>query len=155
MQGNIDGSCTLEDLSEHDLTWLIGQSLREVHSDDFGRWSFTFTQHGVVTADCPWRLVSTNSVVISSCDHGQQYGLAVPIDAAAELLERLRDCTVGAVSISEGTADLIVKFTDGQHLEIIPFSTGYEAWETVSPTGIRLIAQGGGQLTEFPSPGVG
>jgi len=32
------------------------------------------------------------------------------------------------------------------------FSTGYEAWETVSPTGVRMLAQGLGQITHFRRP---
>lgn len=120
-----------------------------IAADEFDRWSFSFANDGAVVAECPWRLVGSDGILISSADHRQQYGRPAPIDCAAELLQLLHDRRVAAVTIVTGTLDLTIGFEQGPSLEIVPFSIGYEAWQTFSPTGFQVIAQGRGQLSGF------
>jgi hypothetical protein len=133
------------------LSWLVGTTLRAVEVDEVGRWTLAFANGGFLYVMCPWRLVLHEKIAISSKDHGQRYGLPGPLDAASELLTRLHADHVTAVSITHGTADVIVAFRSGGRLDVIPFCSGYEAWEAFSPSRYHLIAQGGGQLTAFPA----
>lgn len=135
-------------MSETELSWLVGNSLVGVEAEESGRWVFRFSGGGSLMVECPWRLLQQGLIAISSDDHKQQFGLPAPIDAAKEISACLAGKSVTAVQIATGTADLTIHF-GADELQIIPFSSGYEAWETISPSGFQLIAQGGGQLAEF------
>ena len=91
------------------------------------------------------------TIVVSSEDHGQQFGLPAPIDAAARATSLLEDAKVREVKVREGTADILISLAGDIHLEIIPFSSGYEGWQVTCPSGHQIIAQGGGQLCTYGS----
>jgi hypothetical protein len=98
---------------------------------------------------CPWRVIAEGVVRISSEDHNQQYGLPAPLDAAKEATSLLRWHLIIAVSVAENTADILLSTENGLAVQIIPFSTGYDAWESFSPSGFHVVAQGGGKLAGF------
>ena len=110
------------------------------------RWIFSFGDSLSVSVECPWRLIHKGSIAVSSDDHGQQFGLAAPIDAAAAATSLLAGSVVRHVEVQVGTADLFIDLDGGSRLEIIPFSSGYESWQVTSPAGRLTVAQGGGQL---------
>lgn len=103
-----------------------------------------------IVVECLWRLLESGRIRFTSEDDGQQFGLPVPVDAAAEVNERLARATVVGVDLREGLLDLELRFSTGHALQIVPDSSGYEAWK-VSSVNAQFIAVGGGELVIFGS----
>ena len=133
-------------MNSFDFSWMISRTIQEVRFDEPTQWSFSFEPSIGIGAECPWRLLQDGHVAISSEDHLQQYGLPAPLNAAAVASELLGSRPVTHVEVREGTADLLLEFSGGFRLEIIPISRGYESWGVTTPSGFQVIAQGGGQL---------
>jgi hypothetical protein len=136
-------------MNEYELPWLLGSRLATVEAHEFDRWTFAFSQGGTIAIGCPWRLLHNCCIAVSSADHGQQFGLPARVNAATLLIETVGINPVTAVFIAEGTADLSISFGSEQQLQVLVLSSGYEAWESFSPTGFHLIAQAQGQLVGF------
>ena len=136
-------------MSEYTLDWLCGDTLIAVAPEEFGRWTFRFASGGTLRLHCPWRVLENETIRLSSEDHKQQYGLPAPIDAAAEVASLLGGDVATAVNVAQKIGDIRVTFESGKELQVVPFSSGYEAWESVSPRGFKVIAQGGQQLAGF------
>ena len=120
-------------MSEYTLDWLVGDELAAVEAEKSGRWTFKFRSGGVLVVECPWRLLERETIRISSADHLQQYGLPAALDSAAEVMKVLRASKVRAVDVSQTLGDLTLAFEPHFRLQIVPFSSGYEAWESISP----------------------
>lgn len=109
-------------------------------------WDLNFNCH---TADlniyCPWRLVGNGSVLLAGSDHEQNFGLPEPVDVAAEAL-RLLNGKVEEASIDETTADLRIDFAGGIRVDVFNDSGGHEGWTFADRRGLKLVAQGGGQI---------
>lgn len=112
-------------------------------------WSFKFGQKTGISVECLWRIVKDGRVVLTSGDHGHQFGLPAPVDAAARCTELLSKQSVAAVQLREATADLLIEFADGLRLEVIPDLVGYESWQLNDPSGMSYVAQGGGQICKW------
>lgn len=136
-------------MSEYTLDWLIGDVIANAVAEEFERWLFKFASGGTLIVQCPWRVMEDEAIRLSSEDHRQQYGLPAPIDAAAELLFLLQDDTVRAVKVGQKSGDILLTFGSKRQLQVVPFSSGYEAWESCSPKGFNVIAQGGQRLSGF------
>jgi len=136
-------------MSEYTLDWLIGDEIASVVAEEFERWLFKFASGGTLSVQCPWRVMEDEAIRLSSADHHQQYGLPAPIDAAAELHSLLQDDRVKAVKVDQKCGDLLLTFRSMRQLQVVPFSRGYEAWESLSPQGFNVFAQGGQQLSGF------
>lgn len=136
-------------MNEYHLPWLLHDTVISIEAGDFQRWSFNFRQGGTIIVECPWRLLHNGMIVVSSADHGQKFGLPAPINAVAAVSECLANKAVTAVSIAGGTTDLTIQFGSTHRLEIIALSTGYEAWQSFSPSGFHVIALGRGELSGF------
>ena len=67
------------------------------------------------------------------------------MDAAAEVNGRLAEASVEVVNLRQGLLDLELRFSTGHMLQIIPDSSGYEAWNVCSRNS-QFIAVGGGDL---------
>ncbi len=65
-----------------------------------------------------------------------------------EVNRRLARASVEAVDLRDGLLDLELRFSTGHILQIIPDSSGYEAWNLLNETS-QFIAVGGGELTIF------
>ena len=130
---------------------MVGRSIASVRLNEPCQWAFMFESGAGIGAECPWRLLRGGRVAISSEDHLQQYGLQAPLDAAIVATEMLSSRAVARVEVRYGTSDLFIEFTDEVLLEIVPFSSGYESWGVTSPSGFKVIAQGGGQLCGWQS----
>jgi hypothetical protein len=129
-----------------DFAWMVGQRITKVTFSEPSFWVFAFDAHSSISTESPWRVLKHGNVAISHEDHGQQYGLPAPIDAASRASSLLAAVKVKEVKVREGTADILVSLTGDIQLEIIPFSSGYEGWQVTCPSGQQVIAQGGGQL---------
>jgi Family of unknown function (DUF6188) len=132
-----------------DLGWIIGRSIVEVVSYEGPSWSFRFGGAMEVRADSPWRLIRGGHIVLSSEDHGHQYGHKEPIDAVAVCRTMICGKAVRSAEVREGTRDIVMLFETGDRLEIIPLSSGYESWQIAGPDGSMTVAQGGGNLVAW------
>jgi hypothetical protein len=131
------------------LAWLANHRLESVERRVYP-WNFTFSDQVTLGVECLWRLLENGRIVLTSCDHEQKFGLSSPVDAAFELNGKIANGKIESVELEPDTLDLTLVFTSGHRLEIIPDSSGYEAWQLVWSAG-HLIAMGGGELAKFGS----
>jgi hypothetical protein len=142
----------MADIQKLDPTRMIVESLKGMAATSLDRfaedsWDLSF---GPPRADlniyCPWRLLSRDAVILGGSDHGQKFGLPQPVDVVAETLRILSGKAVQGARIDEITADLCIDFADGVRLDLFNDSGGYEGWTFADEHGLKLIAQGGGQI---------
>jgi hypothetical protein len=138
-------------MAPYDPTWMVGRRIRDVTFAAPESWFFTFEGSGVISAECPWRIIDKECITVSSDDHCQRFGLPAPIDAAEKASGLLSNIAVSRCEIRDATADLVLDFDKGLRLEIIQLSSGYEAWQISDPFGNSVIAQGGGNIVQFPN----
>jgi hypothetical protein len=129
------------------LAWLVNHRVECVELRDY-QWDFKFSGQVKLSVECLWRLLENDRVVLTACDHEQKFGLDTPIDAASELSRRIGNAQIDSVALHARTQDLTLAFSSGHRLQIIPDSSGYEAWQ-LSWGGRQLIA-GGGRLVPYP-----
>lgn len=108
-------------------------------------WVFDFDGQYQLVVECLWRLIEDNRIRLTSLDHGQQFGLPAPVDAVQVIESRLMNVMVVDVNLHDGTLDLRISFENGQILEVIPDSSGYEAWNFVGAHQ-QIVAVGDGDL---------
>ncbi len=128
---------------------LIGRQLLSVDKKDYS-WFFGFGTGVSLATESPWRLIEQGRIVVSSEDHGHQFGLPAPVDAAREALSRAAGRTVEAVSVNSDSGDLMVQFPERAYLQLLQLSSGYESWR-LSVDGSESICMGGGDIAHFPS----
>jgi hypothetical protein len=120
-----------------DLSLLLGHRLDEVVKHDYS-WEFVFSDRVRLQVECLWRLVVSDRLVITSEDHGHEFGLPLPVDCREELRRQIIGAAVEDVKVRPGTIDITLGFSSGRTLEVIPTSAGYEAWQVSAP-GILMI----------------
>jgi uncharacterized protein DUF6188 len=123
---------------------LVGTLLRSLEKKDYS-WFFRFGEGITVGTESEWRFIAEGHILITSSDHGHQFGLPSPVDAIAEVLSRTATQIVRAASISEVTGDLHIDFDAGLQLQFLQMSSGYESWRFGAP-GLSVICGGGGRL---------
>ncbi|MDX1930614.1 MAG: DUF6188 family protein [Pirellulaceae bacterium] len=111
-------------------------------------WVLTFEDHSTVQIECLWRLLRNGRIVLTGEDHGLQFGMAAPIDAANSCNIQLAGRAISSIELTQGTLDLTFTLEGSLVLQIIPDSSGYEAWNANTPNGF-IVAVGGGELTVF------
>ena len=111
-------------------------------------WDAVFTPDASIRIECLWRLLHFGHIVLTSEDDGHKFGLPAPIDAVAEVNRRIGGVQVTSTNCREGTLDLSIAFANGHVLEILPNSSGYEAWQLGGRNSLA-IAVGGGRLDVF------
>ena len=131
----------------NELACLVGHRFQSLTRREFD-WVVAFDKDASLIIACLWRLVGSARIQITCEDDGQQFGLPVPVDAAAEVNGRLVGAAVEAVELREGLLDLELRFSSGHSLQVIPDSVGYEAWNACSANG-QVIAVGRGELAIF------
>ena len=129
-----------------DLSWINGRVITQVAYREPTYWSFMMGTSEGIAVECLWRIVRAGRVVRTGLDHGQQFGLPAPVDAARDAMEFLSGACVVHVRIREATGGIFLTFDDDVCLEIIPDSSGYESWHLYAPAGRCYVAQGGGQI---------
>jgi Family of unknown function (DUF6188) len=125
------------------LDWILGRSIIDVSLAEPVPWRFRFSDSEGITVECLWRIISGGRLTRTSSDHGHQFGLPAPVDAAREATAALADRTVTEVHLRSGTGDLQLRFDADLVLEIIPDFSGYEAWQIYGPGGVCYGAHGG------------
>jgi hypothetical protein len=129
-----------------DLSRLVGRRLRSVAKKDYS-WFFVLDDESHVDTESPWRLL-TDRVVVTSEDHGQQFGLPAPVDAANVVREKVGDSSVDRVDLDDRTGDLAISFENGVTIQFLTLSGGYEGWR-LGYHGQLIICTGGGELAIF------
>jgi hypothetical protein len=132
-----------------ELAWLVGYRFHALTRREFD-WVLEFDKDVSLVVACLWRLVEGGRIRFTSLDDGQQFGLPAPVDAAAEVNRRLAQASVEGEELRHGILDLDLQFSTGHVLQVIPDSSGYEAWNLCSRSG-QFIAVGGGELISFGS----
>lgn len=127
---------------------LIGRQLLSVEKKDYS-WFFGFGAGVSLATESPWRLIEQGRIAVSSEDHGQQFGLPAPVDAAREVLSRAAGRTVEAASVASDSGDLMVQFPGRVYLQQLQLSSGHESWR-LSVDGSESICMGGGSIAHFP-----
>jgi hypothetical protein len=135
------------------LTWLAHRRLQSVLHRDYD-WVFSFDDEAALVVSCLWRLIEEERIRFTSEDEDQQFGLPAPVDAAAELNRRIANATVEDAVLRENTLDLELRFNTGHILQVIPDSSGYEAW-IAHDRDKQFIAVGGGELAIFGGQAAG
>jgi hypothetical protein len=115
-------------------------------------WLFAFDGEVRLTVECLWRLIEAGHIRITNQDHGQQFGLPAPVDVLAEVNSRLAGAAIQAVKLEPCLLDLELRFSSGHVLQIIPESSGYEAWQLTDRQRF-FIAGAGGELMEITAHG--
>jgi hypothetical protein len=132
---------------EPDLKWIIGSIIEQVEYDDqTQRWIFTVAGRSILYVNCPWKLISAATVSLASGDHGQQYGLAHPIDVAVKAMDFLAGRKIKSIVSDKVTSDLTINFEGDVILCTFSDSSGFEAWQLIGPQGAEFIAQGNGNI---------
>jgi Family of unknown function (DUF6188) len=126
---------------------MLGRSIIEVSLAEPAPWRFRFSDSEGITVECLWRIISDGRLTRTSLDHGHQFGLPAPVDAALEATATLVGRAVTDVHLHSGTGDIQVRFHGDLMLEIIRDSGGYEGWQVYGPGGICYAAHGGGFST--------
>jgi len=131
----------------NELAWLVGRRFQSLTRREFD-WVLYFDNDASIVVECLWRLLESGRIRFTSEDDGQQFGLPAPVDAAAEVNERIVGSTITEVDLRQGLLDLELRFSTGHALQFIPNSSGYEAWNA-STGNTQFIAVGGGELAVF------
>jgi hypothetical protein len=127
-----------------DLSWLVDHCFQSIARREYD-WVFVFDRDVSLVVNCLWRLLENGRIRLTSLDDGQQFGLPMPLDMVDEVTERLAYASVTRVELRECLLDLDIHFNTGHVLQIIPDSSGYEAWN-LSRGPQQYLAVGGGDL---------
>jgi hypothetical protein len=126
---------------------VTGARLQSVQKKDY-TWFFGFTDSVRVTTESPWRLLFPDGIVVTSEDHGHQFGLPSPVDASAKVSMTLKKAPIRTSRIDASTGDLFLSFPDGTLLQFLQMSSGYEAWSLCVGDN-TFICTGGGEINTF------
>jgi hypothetical protein len=107
---------------------LQGAIFSHLQKFPYDLWIFHFGDAVQLSVEAPWRLLSATSIVVTSKDDGQKFGLETPIDAGAKLRECLNQRRVASVEVNPTSSDLSVHFDNGGVFEVVNLSSGYECW---------------------------
>ena len=131
-----------------DVEWLTGQVCTRVHEHYTGNFTFEFTG-GRAAVDCAWRIVRDGHLALAHRDHGQQFGLPAPVDAAREATALLAGRPICAGRIDTVLGDVVLEFEGGVRLDVFNDSSGYEGWNMSGPNGTSLVAGSGGEVSSY------
>ena len=128
---------------------LVGEQLLSVEKRDYS-WFFGFSGEVFLATETSWRLINDDRIVVTSEDHGHQFGLPEPVDAVS-VLSSIVGRTVERVGIDASSGDLTLEFSGRVRLQLLQMSSGYESW-SLSSRGGEIICTGGGKLVQLPTP---
>ncbi len=116
----------------NDLDWLVGYRFQELLRSEFN-WTLEFDGNVWVVVQCLWRLIEDGRIQCTGEDDGHQFGLPSPLDAAIAVNQKLAGAAVTSVVLIAGTLDLEIRFSSDYVIQLIPNSSGYEAWQAFDP----------------------
>ncbi len=129
------------------ISWLAKYRVQSFTRRDH-EWIITFDRDAQLIVACLWRLLENGRIRITSEDNGQQFGLPASVNAAEEANKRISGSRIESAELREGTLDLALYLSTGHVFEVIPDSSGYEAWQ-LHHKSAQFIAVGGGNLALF------
>jgi hypothetical protein len=127
-----------------DLEWLKGERLVEVAKRAHS-WAFVFSGGGSIVTEQAWRVVTNQGVAVGSDDHGQLFGLSVPVDASTCVLSATKEKQISDVRVADKAGDLSLFFGSDTQVEFLTLSCGFEGWRAIHER-CDLICLGGGTL---------
>ena len=131
-----------------DPSWFCDTTISGITFTEPCLWLFTFSSGVSIQVESLWRLLDQSHIVLTSEDHAQKFGLPSPVDAVAEALRLIGTQVVAEFTLRADTLDLLLRFSRGHRLEILPTSSGYEAWQ-ITARGHYIVAVGGGKLASY------
>jgi hypothetical protein len=131
----------------NDLDWLVAHRFQDVTRYEYS-WAFAFDDGVGLTTECLWRLIENDRIRLTSMDDGHSFGRPAPADCVLEINQRISGAMCTAIVLHEGTLDLEIRFDSGHAIQILPDSSGYEAW-SAHDRSRQFIAVGGGDLVVF------
>jgi hypothetical protein len=136
---------------KRELDGLVGKTfVRIEYYAASAQWSFVINGGSKLNLLSHWQILASGHVVLGSGDHGQQYGLPMPIDAAENATELLQGHKITSILTDSASADLTIKLEGSLLIRTFNDSSGYEGWDIVMPDGFWIIARGGGNIVSFP-----
>jgi len=132
-----------------DFKSFVGTSLRSLERKDYS-WFFVFGDSLRIDTESFWRFVAPEGIIVTSEDHGHQFGLPQPVGAAQRVTSRLAGHRIQSVGCDPQTGDLLVTFEERLCLQFLQPSCGYESWRATTPYG-ESICMGGGEIAYFPA----
>jgi len=128
-----------------DLKWMIGQSIKEIEKKDY-TWFFRLDDGTVIGTEDSWRLVGAERIVMTSEDHGQQFGHDSPVDAADIVKAETKGKALTHAEVDMKTGDLTLSIASTS-LTFLCLSSGYEAWR-ITHGDLEYICTGGGTVVD-------
>jgi hypothetical protein len=128
------------------LRFDLEDALVDVRHDGY-QWFWKFQQVSL-SSGALWRVLRDGDVVLTSQDHGQQFGLPEPVDAVSMTVDAFTGSKLRIVSIEEKTGDLNLTFDSGTVLQVLVSSSGYESFDLEVGTR-RYVGVGGGRVDEM------
>ena len=122
---------------------LHGRTLSKIERLPPDYWVFEFGTGVVLSTPSQWRVFSKDSILLTSEDDGQKYGLPNPVDAQASIRELLEDHVATRVDVNQATADFTIHFDNGMIFQIVNLSSGYEVWELDSEGDDVMVGRNG------------
>lgn len=148
------------DFRKHDMRWqnrpvtkdeidgylnaIVGSQVVSVEKRDYS-WFVAFGPSITVATETLWRLIGQDRIIVTSEDHGHQFGLPEPVDASSVMLSRLRGRAVTAAAIDASSGDLTITFGESLLAQFLQTSFAYESWR-LYVHGTEIICTGGGDI---------
>ena len=123
---------------------IAGNVLVDIDLPNDFIWVFNFDNDLSITLECTWRLLKSNTIVLSDGDHMQKFGRDNPVNVASEAKLLLSGIPIETFAIGELPADLRIKFGNNIVLEAFCDSSGYESWQMILQ-GKTYVVTGGGK----------
>src|SRR5690242_19309163 len=94
------------------LAMLVGSRFNSLTRREYD-WVVAFDLEASLVVACLWRLVESDRIRLTSEDHGHQFGLPAPVDAAAEVNHLLTGALVERVDLRSALLDIDIRFNTG------------------------------------------
>jgi hypothetical protein len=101
------------DLSKVDFAWMLGRTVDAYSFYEPCLWTMTLSGGGSMSTEAIWRVSSVTDLIASSTDHGHQFGLLSPVDAAARAREATSSSAIVGVEVRAAAPDLVMRFANG------------------------------------------
>ena len=114
----------------HEVDGLLrGSTVRFFRNE--GQWSIQFGAQYALSTNS-WRLLGAKSIIVTSEDHGHQFGLPAPVDAGLRANEAVVGYHVTGFEMDSATGDASVRIGEALILQIVTWSMAYETWQLYS-----------------------
>ena len=128
---------------------FVGSKITEISFAEPCYWHFLLQNGTSIAVECLWRIANSEAIILTSEDHHQKFGLPQPIGARERAMHLLAQSNITEFLLRPETLDVVVGLSNGNRLEVIVTSSGYEGWKIVTAERKQIVAQGGGQLCSY------